>query len=102
MKVYKCLTWNVEGFCRSKFPLKDLTDSMDPDFLFLSEPMLYQCDILHETSLFSPNYRSALSSDDIFDSELPFLRRRAKGGVMILWKKELDQFVTLLPSPLLV
>ena len=55
--------------------------------------MLFQCDHDLEASLFKGEYCSALSSEDIFDQELPYLRR-AKGGTMAMWKKHLDQYVS--------
>ena len=61
--------------------------------------MLFQCDEQLEMLLFRGEYCSSLSSDDIFDPELPIIRRSAKGGTMILWKKELDQYVSVIASP---
>ena len=79
---------------RSKFSLKHFLDLYSPDFVFLSEPMLFQCDILLTMNLFKGDYSSALSSDDVFDHELPLMKKRAKGGTMTLWKRQLDQYVT--------
>ena len=56
--------------------------------------MLFQCDQLLAMNLFKGEYSSALSSDDIFDPELPLVKNRAKGGTMALWKKHLDQYVS--------
>ena len=55
--------------------------------------MLFQCDLQHEMSLFDHQYRALLCSEDSFDPELPMLNKRAKGGTMILWKIEHDQFI---------
>ena len=54
--------------------------------------MLYQCDLNNEMSLFRGEYSSCLSSDDLHDPGLPFYKR-AKGGTMALWKKNLDRHV---------
>ena len=94
---YKCLTWNIEGFSRSKYKLLNFVNIYQPDLIFLSEPMLYQCDLEHEMALFSHQYMAVLSSDDLFDNELPMLRQRAKGGTMVLWKIELQQNIKPLP-----
>ena len=59
-------------------------DQHSPDFVFLSEPMLFQCDQLLAMNLFKGEYSSALSSDDIFDPELPLVKNRAKGPVCFL------------------
>ena len=86
--------WNIEGFARSKFALKHFLSTFSPDFVFLSEPMLFQCDLLAEVSLFRGEYCYALSSDDLFDSDLPYTSKKAKGGTMMMWKKDLDVFMT--------
>ena len=45
----------------------------------------------------SGEYESSLASDDIFDLELPFIKSKATGGTLILWKKKLDPHITILP-----
>ena len=96
---YSCITWNIEGFARSKFSLKNFMDRLSPDFVFISEPMLFQCDLEDETLLFRGEYCSYLSSDDVFNKDIPLVTKRAKGGTMLMWKKELDAFITPLESP---
>ena len=49
------------------------------------------------TDLFRGEYRNSLNSDDIADPELPLIKNRSNGGTMIMWKKNLDQFVTVIP-----
>ena len=71
----------------------------DPDFIFLSEPMLFQCDVGIEMSMFHGLYNSSLSSDDLFDECLPLKKSKCKGGTMIMWKKTLEQYTVLNPSP---
>ena len=61
--------------------------------------MLFQCDQQLEMQLFRGEYCSSLSSEDIFDPELPLIKRSAKGGTMALWKKDLDQYVSVQASP---
>ena len=68
-----CLTWNLEGFSRSKYSLKHFLIKYSPDFVFLTEPMLYQCDAVLETNLFKGEYSSSLSSDDLHDADLPLI-----------------------------
>ena len=60
--------------------------------------MLFQCDLLLAMNLFKGEYSAALSSDDVYDHELPLIKNRAKGGTMVLWKKHLDQYVSALTS----
>ena len=93
-----CLTWNLEGFSRSKYSLKHFLNKHSPDFVFLTEPMLYQCDEVLETNMFKGEYCSSLSSDDVYDLELPLIAR-AKGGTMAMWKRSLDNHVYRCPSP---
>ena len=61
--------------------------------------MLFQCDLDSECQLFRGEYRYLLSSDDNFDMDLPLNSKRAKGGTLIMWKKELDIYITPLPTP---
>ena len=49
--------------------------------------------------LFRGEYSSCLSSDDVFNMDVPLMTKRAKGGTMIMWKNELDAFITPLQSP---
>ena len=70
----------------------------DPDFIFISEPLLYQCDLFLEMNFFKEEYSSNLSSDDLHDHNLPLTGRRAKGGTLALWKSKFDPYVTSLPS----
>ena len=87
-----CFSWNLEGFSRSKYSLQNFLDIHSPDFVFLSEPMLFQCDLNSEMQLFRGEYSSCLGSEDLRDPGLPF-HKRAKGGTMALWKKKLDRHV---------
>ena len=93
-KEFSCFSWNIEGFSSSKYSLKHFLSTCSPDFVFLSEPMLFQCDLELETSLFNGEYSSSLSSEDILNPDLPLLKR-AKGGTMAMWKSNLDQFVSI-------
>ena len=61
--------------------------------------MLFQCDLNLEMDLLKGDYCSTLNSDDLLDPELPLTQRRAKGGTMALWKRDIDQFIKVLPSP---
>ena len=93
----KCVTWNIEGFSRSKFKLLNMLNCFQPDLVFLSEPKLYQCDLMTEMNLFTHQYQAALCSDDLFDPELPITKCQALDGTMILWKHEHHQYVKVLP-----
>ena len=56
--------------------------------------MLFQCDELQTMDLFKGEYFSKLHSEDLHDSSLPITKYRAKGGTMALWKRCLDQYIT--------
>ena len=95
---FTSLTWNIEGWKRNKFSLKYFVDSVSPDFIFLNEVLLFQFEGKRATDIFKGEYCHTLSSDDIADPELPLIKNRSNGGTMILWKRSLDQFITVLPS----
>ena len=95
---FTALTWNIEGWKRNKFSLKYFIDRVSPDFIFLNEVLLFQFEVNRSTDIFKGEYCHALNSDDIADPELPLIKNRSNGGTLILWKKSLDQFITVLPS----
>ena len=86
------------GDAAKQFSLKILVDNESPDFIFLNECLLFKFEELDATDLFRGEYCHELNSDDIHDPDLPFLKNKANGGTMILWKHSLDNFVTILPS----
>ena len=46
--------------------------------------------------MFLPDYKFFLNSEDRHDSLLSLSKSRAHGGTLVLWKKELDPFITVL------
>ena len=64
----------------------------------MAEPQTYACDIDLVLRVLSNDYCWTLSSADQFDPELPLLKPKAFGGTMILWKEELDPFITVVPT----
>ena len=88
------MTWNIEGVKSNIFVLKDVLLTKNPDFVFLSEPQVYQADIQQHMQYLSGCYSFHLNSEDLFDPELPFVKSRAHGGTLVLWRSELDPFVT--------
>ena len=83
---------------RNKFALRYLVDKESPDFIFINECLLFQFEVPEATDLFNGEYCHTHSSDDITDPELPFIKNRSNGGTMILWRIELDQYITILPA----
>ena len=95
--MYSSVTWNIEGAKRNKFSLRNLVDKESPDFIFINECLLFQFEEPEAFDLLSGEYQHALSSDDICDPELPFIRNRSNGGTSILWKNKLDKFINIIP-----
>ena len=76
--------------------LLDIANDADADFIFISEPHLFQCDLVSATMPLSSSYKSFLNSDDLYNHELPLTSNRAFGGTLSLWKNSLDPFVKIL------
>ena len=74
---------------------------MSPDFIILSEPNLYQCDLKTEMNVLHAQYQCYLNSPDFHNDELPLYQRKSYGGTMALWKLSLDPFIKChdCPSP---
>ena len=47
--------------------------------------------------IFKPGFSFFLNSEDRYDSELPLLKNQTFGGTMVLWKFELDQYISVYP-----
>ena len=90
--------WNIEGICRNIYSLKYFVELEDPDFIFLNEIQIFQADISQVMQLFKGEYCHALNSEDTLDPELALIKNKANGGTMILWKKSLNEFITILPA----
>ena len=90
-------TWNCEGFSRNRHNLNHFIDIFKPSIILLSEPQLLQCDWQLKTSTFNGEYSSSLNSSDLYECEDALVKSRTFGGTMIMWKKEFDPHVTVLP-----
>lgn len=77
--------------------MKNFADLHQPDFIFLSEPQMFAHDLALAMRSLSPAYMASLNSADKYDSELPFLKSRTKGGTLIMWKRSLDPFISVWP-----
>lgn len=66
--------------------------------IFISEPWIFQCDTESVLSPLSSDYSFHLNSEDKHDPELPLHRGRAHGGTLVLWKKNLDKFVSVIET----
>ena len=94
---FKVITWNCEGFRRVSYDLFNICKEELPDFIFISEPWLFQSDLFLATKIFQADYCFSLNSDDNLDHELALTSSRAHGGTLAFWKRGLNPFVTILP-----
>ena len=74
-------------------------DLIRPEFIFLNETLLFQFEAKAATDLLHGDYNYVLSSDDSADPELPFMKSKSYGGTMILWKRSLCEFISVLSTP---
>ena len=96
---FVALSWNIEGLKRNIFSLQHYISQFKPSLIFLSEPLIFSCDVSTVLKSTLPTYKFHLNSEDLFDSALPLERARAKGGTLVLWPSDLDPFITILPAP---
>ena len=96
---FVALSWNIEGLKRNIFSLQHFLACYKPCLTFLSEPLIFSCDISDVMKSALPNYKFHLNSDDLYDPALPLEKTRAKGGTLLLWPSHLDPFITILPAP---
>ena len=90
----RSIVWNIENMKRNLFSLKNYLHIHTPDLVFLSEPMLFQCDFLNIMEYFKGEYCASLNSEDLHNPELPLTTSRAKGGTLVMWRSSLDPFIT--------
>ena len=83
---------------RNLFNLRSLTDLLQPQMVFISEPQLFQADLPSISKYFKGEYSMFLNSEDLHFPELSLSSSRAKGGTMIMWCKDLDPYITVHPT----
>ena len=66
--------------------------------IFLSEPMLHQCDLHPLLGPFHGNYDAHLNSEDYHDQDLALDKVKARGGTMIMWHTSLTPLITVIPT----
>ena len=92
------MTWNIEGFRRNTLNLTHYVNTYSPDFIFLSEPQIFSCDVANAMSFLRGEYVYSLNSSDKYEHDLPLLSSKAYGGTMVLWRRQLDPYVTVYPN----
>ena len=91
------MTWNCEGLSRNLHNIKYFSNLHQVDFIFLSEPQIFQSDVSTIMQYLHGDYKYYLNSDDLLDMDLPLSKSKSHGGTMILWKSSLDPFITVHP-----
>jgi exonuclease III len=91
VKALSLLTWNATGIMSSASYLHTILGTRNIDICGIAEHWLYEKD-LHFWDSIHRDYKSHAVSD--YDLVLPLFRKRAKGGIALLWKRSLDNCVT--------
>ena len=78
--------------------LKTVLKSHNISFASLSEPQIFQCDISKVCEYLEGEYCWYLNSADLHDPDLPLISSRAHGGTLMLWLKELDPYIDIIPT----
>ena len=75
----------------------NILHTWQPALAFLSEPLAYQCDLQAMNQYLGPQYCCSLNSEDIYDPELPLYKSKTKGGTMVLWQRQFDPHLKVIP-----
>ena len=67
------------------------------DLIFVSEPNIFYHDAKQLMAYLHNNYSFSLNSEDTLDPEAPYTKNRTSGGSMVLWKSELDKYISVHP-----
>ena len=95
--MFKAISWNIEGLSRHLHSLKCFMTDFHSDFVFISEPQVFQNDIDLLMQPLRGDYSYSLNSADLYDQDLPLVKARAHGGTMILWRTCHDPYISLHP-----
>ena len=87
----------MEGLRRNILNLKHFIELTNSDLIFVSEPNIFYHDAKQLMAYLHNNYSFSLNSEDTFDPEAPYTKNRTSGGTMVLWKSELDKYISIHP-----
>ena len=76
------------------YSLAKFTDLTSADLVFLSEPQMFTSDLPICMAPFRGEYSWELNSEEKLDENLAMLKTKAKGGTLVLWKKNLDKYIS--------
>ena len=66
--------------------------------VFLSELNMFSHDVPQLMTHISPKYNFSVNSEDKHDTEASFNKNKTHGGTMILWKKDLEPYISIFPT----
>ena len=91
------LTWNLEGLKRNSYSLKTIVDESSPDFVFISEPNIFNSDVKSCMTLFSDEFCYELNAEDKHNEDIAMMKSKASGGTMVMWRRALDKYISVHP-----
>ena len=89
--------WNCEGLKSSIFMISDTLSKYSPSMGFISETQVFQADITTLMKHIEGNYCYFLNSEDLHDPDAAMMRNSTTGGTLLLWRRDLDPFVSIPP-----
>ena len=95
----KIFTWKIEGIKSHQFVITDILLQECPDLVFLSEPQAFRPEADSLLIYLKHSYEYFINSEDQHDPLLPLIKSHAHGGTLVLWRKHLDPYINILPSP---
>lgn len=87
----KVMTWNATGIMSSSSYLCDVLNHQSVDVCGISEHWLYEYN-MHFMNHINSNYVTHAKADA--DLKTTGTRRVGKGGVALMWKRQIDQYIT--------
>ena len=84
---------------KNLFTLKNYIEVSNPDLVFISEPQIFTSDLPLCSSHFKDEYCMELNSEDKLDEEIAMIKSKADGGTLLMWKKSLDKYITVVTTP---
>ena len=74
-----------------------MIDQTTPHLDFLSEPNVFSFDVKPLMAYFKGKYNFFLNSEDKHDQEISFTKTKTYGGTMVLWKTDMEPYVSIYP-----
>lgn len=91
------MTWNAEGLKTSIFMIKDCLYQHKISLCFISESQTFQSDISGLMEHLQSDYCYFLNSEDYYDPELALTKNTTPGGTLVIWRNNLDPYISLHP-----